>query len=317
MATISVLIPAYNCAATIQLTLESVLRQTVVPNEILVMNDGSTDTTLSVLESYGSRIKVYSQPNSGVARTRNELVARATGEMIAFLDSDDLWHPTYLEHQLKLFHQYPQSVAFWTGHVNFRGSGDYEWPNVLSRDPEKVELIPALDFFRRYNMRTGPFSCFSYCCLRRKMLMELGSEPFKEPPTEDSYCCSLLALMGHPVIAASADLVAYRVREDSLSHDHSRSFGVWVRTFEILEDQFNRGANADLLSAFRFAHASKRRCYAKLLMGLGRSSEARAQLRKSVGNSHNPVSIAKSLALLSLTYMPGTMQPKWPSKYRG
>jgi glycosyltransferase involved in cell wall biosynthesis len=318
MPSVSVLIPAYNCASTIRATLGSVFQQTVTPDEILVMNDGSSDDTEKVLESYGDRIKVFSQPNSGVARARNELVARARGEILAFLDSDDLWHPRYLEMQVKVISEHPKAIAFWVNHANFHGDGEYQWNNDSSSalQPKSVEMIDGADFFKRYNRATGPFSCLSYCCLLRSKLVELGNEPFKVSGVEDSHCCYLLSLAG-PVLYTNAELVAYRVRGDSLSHDHSKTFGDWVRVFEILEDKYNRAASADLLRAFRLAFASKRRSYAKLLMGVGRPAEARSQLLKSAGNSGSPISIGKSLGLLLVTYLPKAMQPKWPSRYRG
>lgn len=89
----SVLIPTYNSAETIELTLNSVLSQSRKPDEILVWDDGSTDATLSLLDQYGSQIKVFRSQNGGVARARNQLCQRATGELLAFLDHDDLTSP--------------------------------------------------------------------------------------------------------------------------------------------------------------------------------------------------------------------------------
>ena len=312
---VSVLVPAYNCASTIRSTLDSVLQQTDPADEILVMNDGSTDETPLILESYKDRVTLYSQPNRGIANVRNELVARATGDLISFLDSDDLWHPKYLEVQRNLFQEHPEAVAFWAGHINFYGNGEYEWEGESSGTGGTVELIPALDFFTRYNRATGPFSCFSYCCVPRRVFGELGNEPFKEMGAEDSYCCSLLALVG-PVVYCSAELVAYRLRKESLSNDHSWTFGRWVHVFELLEERFEETAGPELLSAFQMAFASKRRSYAKLLMGTGKPSEARAQLLQSVHNSANPISIAKSLSMLILTYLPRPLQPSWPTGHR-
>ncbi len=112
MARISVLIPAYNCTATLRETLDSVLAQTRQADEILVMDDGSTDETRALARSYEPLLKVYWQPNAGLARARNALVARATGDLVTFLDSDDLWHPHYLESQLSNLEEYPNAVAF-------------------------------------------------------------------------------------------------------------------------------------------------------------------------------------------------------------
>jgi glycosyltransferase involved in cell wall biosynthesis len=313
---VSVLIPAYNCATTIRATLDAVLRQSVPPDEILVMNDGSTDDTASVLESYKDKISVFWQSNKGLASARNELALRAHGDLIAYLDSDDIWHPKYLEMQKKLFEEHPTAVAFFTGHANFYGYGDYVWKTDPTDTKVDVELISALDFFKRYNKATGPFSCFSYCCVPLSTLRELGDEPFREMGTEDSYCFSLLVLLGRPFVFASADLVAYRIREESLSQNRAWTFGVWVHIFELLEATYKKSAGSELWKAFCLAFASRRRSYAKILMGAGKTTEARKQLRQSLGNSGNPVSVAKSLAMLGATGLPKALQPTWLPSHR-
>jgi glycosyltransferase involved in cell wall biosynthesis len=313
---ISVLVPAYNCVATLRATLDSVLAQTQRGDEILVMDDGSTDGTRAVAQSYEPEVSVFWQANGGLARARNALIARASGDLITFLDSDDIWHPKYIETQSKLFEKYPHAVAFFTGHVNFSKGDTYEWQEDPFASTQSTELIPPTEFFRRYNAATGPFGCFSYCAVPMDVLKQLGSEPFKEQGAEDSYCCSLLSLLGS-VVYCSTPLAAYRVRADSLSADHVWTFGVWVHTFEILQDRFKEVACPGLLRAFGMAFAAKRRCYAKLLMGVGKSKEARSQLRLSLQNSFALTSQGKSLAMLLLTYLPSQFQPAWPSRFRG
>jgi hypothetical protein len=87
--------------------------------------------------------------------------------------------------------------------------------------------------------------------------------------------------------------------------------------FQILEGEGYEKAAGDTLSReFRKSFASGRRSYAKRLMGVGSTSEARDQLKRSLGNSADIVSSAKSLALLLLTCMPTTLQPKWPASHR-
>jgi len=312
---ISVLIPAYNCEATIRAALDSVLRQTLPPDEILVLDDGSTDQTPAILGTYEPRVTVFHQPNRGVASARNALCQRAQGELIAVLDSDDVWHPKYLEVQRELFEAHPNAVAFFTAHVDFRSDGDYRWETDPAAAPFSVEVIPSLDFFRRYNKATGPFGCFSYCCIPRGALTQLGCEPFKGRAAEDSYCCYLLSLLG-PVVYASAALVAYRVRTGTLSTNHLWTFREWVRIFELLEDQYKRSASKDLHMAFREAFVSKRRAYAKLLMGSGEVAEAREQLWRSLSDSHSVISAAKSAALLFLSCLPRPLQPTWPPPHR-
>jgi len=96
---ISVILPVYNGASFVKLALESVLRQTLRPAEIIVIDDGSTDGSLSILESYGSDISLHTQANAGVASARNKGVELGSGDLIAFLDQDDIWYPHKLEKQ--------------------------------------------------------------------------------------------------------------------------------------------------------------------------------------------------------------------------
>ncbi len=88
---VTVVIPAYNCAATVAETLDSVLAQDHPHTEVVVVNDGSKDHTLDVLRGYGERIRVIDQPNAGPPAARNTGIAAARGEYVAFLDADDVW----------------------------------------------------------------------------------------------------------------------------------------------------------------------------------------------------------------------------------
>lgn len=102
---ISVLIPAYNAAKTIHRCLDSVLGQTIKDLEIIIVNDGSKDDTLQILQSYAlkdKRIIVIDQPNSGVAAARNAVLRRAQGEFILYIDADDWIEPVMLERLLYL-----------------------------------------------------------------------------------------------------------------------------------------------------------------------------------------------------------------------
>jgi glycosyltransferase involved in cell wall biosynthesis len=100
---IAVIIPCYNAQKTIQTTLESVLQQTFGQFKIYVVNDGSTDDTSIVLskfqEKYSEKIDIITQRNQGQARARNRGIQESSEEYIAFIDSDDLWHPEKLEKQ--------------------------------------------------------------------------------------------------------------------------------------------------------------------------------------------------------------------------
>ncbi|WRH68471.1 MAG: glycosyltransferase family A protein [Planktothrix sp. GU0601_MAG3] len=125
MAIISVVIPAYNAENTIQETINSVLNQTFEDFEIIVINDGSTDSTLNIVSGINApRIKIFSYPNSGAAVSRNRGFAVATGEYIALLDADDLWTPNKLESQYQALQTNPQAaVAYsWTDYIDQSGT---------------------------------------------------------------------------------------------------------------------------------------------------------------------------------------------------
>lgn len=100
---VSVIVPAYNAAATIERTLDSALNQTYREVEVIVVDDGSEDQTAAIVRSVGerdSRVLLLCQPNQGVATARNLALAHATGTFVAPLDADDMWFPEKLERQV-------------------------------------------------------------------------------------------------------------------------------------------------------------------------------------------------------------------------
>lgn len=124
MPTISVIIPAYNAERTILETITSVQQQTFSDWEIIVINDGSTDRTLEVLQGItDDRLKVFSYENSRASGARNHGITHATGEYISFLDADDLWTADKLELQLAALQAHPEAgVAYsWTYTIDEKG----------------------------------------------------------------------------------------------------------------------------------------------------------------------------------------------------
>ncbi|MFN6535114.1 MAG: glycosyltransferase [Nostoc sp. EkiNYC01] len=121
---ISVIIPAYNSESTISHTINSVLNQTFTNLELIVINDGSQDSTLDIVtQIQDPRIKVFSYPNGGGNVSRNRGLHLADGEFVSFLDADDLWTPDKLESQLKALQEnLTAKVAYsWTDYIDANG----------------------------------------------------------------------------------------------------------------------------------------------------------------------------------------------------
>jgi glycosyltransferase involved in cell wall biosynthesis len=107
---VSAIIPTYNRASRVCEGVESVLKQTYSNVEIIVVDDGSTDDTQARLTQFGNRIHVVTQANAGPSAARNHGIAVSRGEIIAFLDSDDVWLPTKLERQVTLLERVGPTV---------------------------------------------------------------------------------------------------------------------------------------------------------------------------------------------------------------
>lgn len=121
---ISVIIPCYNCASTIQIALNSILSQTYPVNEVICVNDGSIDNTLNILNSYKERFpnsicfKIINQSNSGPSVARNQGIDIATSEWIAFLDSDDYWSKQKIEEDVKFVERFPNANLISSANIS-------------------------------------------------------------------------------------------------------------------------------------------------------------------------------------------------------
>jgi glycosyltransferase involved in cell wall biosynthesis len=142
---VSVVIPAYNAATFLAETLDSVLAQTYESLEIIVVDDGSTDTTSQLLDSYGNRITVLRQANAGQAAARNNGARSAKGEFLAFLDSDDLWDPDKITRQIALISRFPEALAVYCDHRTIDAQGKHlSSSGALSHPRPSGDILRAL-----------------------------------------------------------------------------------------------------------------------------------------------------------------------------
>lgn len=155
---VSVVIPAYNAGRFLAEAIDSVLAQEYEPLEIIVVDDGSTDGTAAVAQGYGPLIACIRQPNSGIGAARNGGVDAASGELLAFLDADDLWVPGRLRRQVEAMSSDPAlDIVFGVveAFVDHRHTGTFvhEVP-----PPGPGYLASAMLVRRETFLRVGPFA---------------------------------------------------------------------------------------------------------------------------------------------------------------
>ncbi|PKO70073.1 MAG: hypothetical protein CVU23_06560, partial [Betaproteobacteria bacterium HGW-Betaproteobacteria-17] len=117
--TISIIMPCYTAAAHLPISVGSVQAQTHTDLELVIVDDGSTDDswqTLQKLAQTDSRIRVFQQANAGAAAARNDALQKARGAYTAFVDSDDTWHPGFLEAMVSAPTIHPKSASFYSRH---------------------------------------------------------------------------------------------------------------------------------------------------------------------------------------------------------
>ena len=149
------IVPAYNVERYLGEALESALAQTVPPAEVIVVDDGSTDGTRAVAESFAPRVVCVPQENAGPGPARNRGAALATGDFLAFLDADDVWEPDKLERQLAAFRADP-GLELVFGHVREFVSPDLDSAAAARLRP-RAGSLPGR-FAGTMVVRTGTFA---------------------------------------------------------------------------------------------------------------------------------------------------------------
>lgn len=111
---VSVIVPVFNDAAYLGEAIESILRQTRAPSEIIVVDDGSSDDSPRVASSFGGRVTLHCREHAGAGAARNYGVSQAKGDLLAFLDADDLWHHDKLARQIDVFREQPSTEVVFS-----------------------------------------------------------------------------------------------------------------------------------------------------------------------------------------------------------
>lgn len=148
---VSVVIPTFNSGPYVVEAVASILAQTHPVDEVIVVDDGSTDDTAVRLSHFGLPVRYIRKENGGVSTARNRGVDEATGDLIAFLDADDVWHPKKLQAQLALMNRFPDLGLLGTRLYNWPGNH----PAVEAGDLEEIEIIRLNDLIVRNSLVTS------------------------------------------------------------------------------------------------------------------------------------------------------------------
>ena len=186
---VSALIPTYNRRTHVIRAIDSVLAQTSLVDEIIVVDDGSTDGSAEAVRSrYGSRVTLIQQKNSGVSAARNRGIREARGEWIAFLDSDDVWSPTKLERQFEALAALGEGFGMCFTDCVYSGNSELKRSVFQEMGFESAPKFGAIEEPAKYMLaKREPFLFPSSMLIRRCLLS--GNDAFDE---------SLVVRLGNP-----------------------------------------------------------------------------------------------------------------------
>lgn len=269
---VSVVLPVYNGERFLRQTLDSVLHQSVGRPELIAIDDGSLDGSLEILRAYGADVQVHTQPNAGVAATRNRGARLGTGDLVAFVDQDDVWYPFKLERQLEVFTG-SEAVSFVYSDFDLIDS------EGRTTRPRALASMKA-DWMRPFlggNYHPYP----STVLMRRSLFLEAGGfdEGYVENTHED---VDLWCRIHGPVRFHFLPEALVQYRWDHRHHKRKRrSFEVeaanYQRLYEKLEARF--GADPSLREALDRVQAAVEGNRGKQLAFEGRFREARDHFR--------------------------------------
>lgn len=223
MSIISVVIPVYNGERNIRETIQSILEQSLSSLEIIVINDGSKDSTIEIVSSLKDpRIKVFSYSNAGVAASRNRGIAQTSGEYISFIDADDLWTPDKLESQLQALKANPQAAVA------------YSWNDCIdefSNFSRKGCHISANGNIYANLLLGNILENGSNPLIRRQALIEVGG--FDESlSTAADWDMWLRLAKRYPFVVIPSAQVLYRISSNSMSSNVEQHEEEYLKVIE-------------------------------------------------------------------------------------
>jgi glycosyltransferase involved in cell wall biosynthesis len=239
---ITAIIPTYNRDRTLARAIRSAIDQEFAPAEILVVDDGSTDQTRAVVESFGDRIRYIPREHSGVSATRNAGVAESRSEWVAFLDSDDYWTPTHLSRMARAIEStVGRACCYFANALTSPEHGGRTYWQMCGFEPLSpffvLENASEWAFMRIQPMLLGA------SVMRQETYWEIGGLNESMVTREDTLLFYKLALQ-YPLCAV--DHIAMLITDDGAgrltrAYD-SRQFAYWAATVLMYKEILSRVA---------------------------------------------------------------------------
>lgn len=287
MPRVSVIVPAYNVERYISEALESALSQTYTDHEIVVVNDGSTDSTAEVIDGFAGKIVYIEQDNRGLATARNVAIEASSGELIALLDSDDVWVPDRLERMVSYMESHPGHIAVTTDSYLIEQDRPTQKRVYASLPPRwRFKASNQAYWITQYNFMQV------HTMFRTSLIERYGGfdEALRSCEDWDLWMRALLSSETFGCI--DEPLACYRLREGSLSIDRSK----------LLPDEITILQKA-IASGMAQPGAHGRLSYAKgqLAMSAGGFDESRPHFVRAARDSHLfwPFRLKASVAALA------------------
>lgn len=187
MPKVTVIIPSYNCEAYIAETIDSILNQTFRDIELIVVDDGSTDRTQEIVESFGAPVRLIRQTNARVCAARNRGIREAKGEFICLMDHDDYWYPEKLARQLEEFEKHPEAGAVFSTFIRWHrdGSGNFPLPESYDRTSFPDDIDPEFSGWIYHQFLIDCWMLTSSAMFRKEVFEKCGVFDEALPYSED------------------------------------------------------------------------------------------------------------------------------------
>jgi glycosyltransferase involved in cell wall biosynthesis len=245
----SVIIPNFNNGKTLARAIESVLGQSYPAHEILVIDDGSTDDSRAVAESFGDRIRYIHQANAGVSTTRNNGARYATGSWLAFLDADDVYLPGRLEAHASWLQREPDLDFLFADQeqrddsgklLHMAIAGSAYGRSLALRHPDVTDIpIPSSEF---KDFIADGFAEIRTLSVPRKTFLDLGGFPVNHRIGEDLYFFIRLCAASRKGGVVNRPLAIYYIYPNSaLRKDVVAAQTAFVKALEALEPELRNG----------------------------------------------------------------------------